>query len=131
MSKVNKNEPCFFCGTAPCSCASTAPDKSRKSKVVQKASSAKANTDNFLSGKSIPEARKVFKVPASTRERDLSLESALRALLPILASRDKKRVKKELNRELPHELDKRLSEWRIRHGKPVSSYRAVISKPLE
>ena len=65
----------------------------------------------------IPKATPRFKnTPTSaTTERDLSYESALRILRPLLSSPSQATVDRELHRYYPQDVDKRVARWKARH----------------
>jgi hypothetical protein len=54
---------------------------------------------------------------AESVERDLTYESALRAIRPIVTPADQKKIDAELHKPYPQDVDRRLAEWRRRHAK--------------
>lgn len=125
-----QDSPCMFCGGLPCVCDG-GPTKKRSRASAKKASfpapkptkKSSPTSSSAESGKgtedvfgSIPEqARPKFK-SKSHSERDLSYESALRILRPIVSEADQKKIDKELKRIYPQAVDRRVAEWRRKHG---------------
>jgi hypothetical protein len=112
MAKKNKYESCMFCGDSPCSC--------NKAEVKPKpiaARSVKKESLDFTQVKVAPKPSK-FKAPeAIAVERDLSLESALSALLPILSKADRHKVEAQLAHPVPPVTDRAIHDWRARNDK--------------
>lgn len=103
MAKVNKFEPCFFCGNMPCTCNSKAP-KAKPAFKKQKKTEPKPE----------PQPTQVFHKPEV--KRDLSYEQALRNLLPILHPKDQEAVLKEIEPPRSSSLGKRIARWRKDNG---------------
>lgn len=119
MAKANHIEPCMFCDEAPCVCNKPAP----KAKPIKKPKSKPVKTTELdFSTSEIPTVKPVFKVretAVEATERDLSLEAALRNLLPILAPQSKRKAEQILNTPYPREVDMRVAKWKggKRNGK--------------
>lgn len=117
MAKINRVEACIFCGDVPCTCNGPVvkvktPRKKAESKPVKQ-------TDLDFTTVEIPTERPKFKSvdPTPEPERDLSLEEALRNLLPILASQERTRVQRLLARPYPKDVDMRLARWKDDHAR--------------
>lgn len=100
MPRVVKDQECIFCGDTPCSCddRKKSPKRTKKPRRVDEPE---------------PEAPKL--VPKE-RERDLTMEAAIRALGPILSRHDKLTYRRILGFNLSQGIDRRLKDWRESHG---------------
>ncbi len=123
------DSPCMFCGGLPCTCDTGQTKKSSKPTVKASSSRAKKTTakspDSTPSHSATEESTEdVFgEIPTqvlpkfktksdSESDRDLSYESAIRVLMPLLSEIEQRRVKKELNHPYPQDVDKRAARWK-------------------
>lgn len=125
------DSPCMFCGGLPCTC-DTGPTK-KSSPRTRKASSpaakktteksqdstqssnaTEASTEDVFGA--IPErvTPKFKTVQSLDSPRDLSYESALRVLRPLLSPVEQRNVDRELKRNYPQDIDKRVAQWKGR-----------------
>ena len=105
MARKNLNEACIFCGKAPCECGGEPKVKATKKKATKPTKAAPA-----------PVAPKFKKEEDKKPERDLSYESALRALYDIVSPADQAKIRAELDRPVDQELDRRRADWMKKHG---------------
>lgn len=115
MAKLDS--PCMFCGDLPCTCDTGKSAPKRAPRKLKSAIPAQPTKDAFdFDSVVVPVAAPKFKAPEPTpeTERDLSFESALRALRPIVSTLDQKKIDNYLHRDLPTDLDRRLVNWRNR-----------------
>lgn len=117
----------MFCGAAPCECDGSPKPKKRQSKTTRTPSVSKESTTTSPSVMPVPDMEDVFgEVPTAsqpfrnktqqTDDRDLSYLSALRILRPLVNDVGQRLIDKELNPPYPQEIDRRVSDWRKRHG---------------
>jgi len=113
------DSPCMFCGDLPCTCDGATSKKKIKprKKAAQPPKPVETKDAITFDDVSVPSETSRFKPgkPQPVADRDLSFESALEALDPILSSSSQKTVDRMLHRERPTELDKRLVDWRNRN----------------
>jgi len=96
---------CILCGESPCICnQAVVPTKSSK---VQ---------DQGKNPTKSQRTKKLASLPTGGATRDLSLESALRNLLPILHSSEKPKVERMLNAHRTAEVERKLHEWRDKNA---------------
>lgn len=117
------DSPCLFCGGLPCEC-DTGQTKKRSKRSVQAApkkpsspisSSVESDNDTEDVFGEIPTPGKPkFKFKSHSEERDLSLESALRVLRPIVRPSDQRKIDILLTRHYPLDIGRRLAEWKKR-----------------
>lgn len=99
MSRVVKDQECIFCGDTPCSCGGK--KKAKRTRNPRQASEPK------------PEAQKYI---PKERERDFTMEAAIRALGPILSRSDQLTYRRILRYHLSDGVEQRLRAWRKNHG---------------
>lgn len=117
----------MFCGGQPCVCDGGKTKKSsrstRKASSPKETSSLSPNSTPSINDSNdeetfgaIPEpARPKFDIKSPSEDRDLSLESALRLLRPLVCPRDQKFIDQKLKRTYPQDVDRRVEEWKARY----------------
>lgn len=119
-------EPCLFCGTTPCSCDGGTGSKKKRSTGTPRSSQKKSTSPTSDSptpdSSSEPIAydepkAKLSPFKVQKRERDLSLDSALRCVREIVCPEDQRKIDEELRQPIPPDLGRRLAEWKARNGK--------------
>src|SRR5690349_4032787 len=117
-----QDSPCLFCGGLPCVC-----DGGKKPKSSTRTPKAPSPKPTASPGPSSPpsvsatEAEFVdspadtpkFKFKSSSQpDRDLSFESAIRVLRPLLAESERRQIDLELDPHPSPDVVRRLAEWR-------------------
>ena len=120
--------PCMLCGGLHAGeCASGQTKKPSKRPAVR--TSAKSEPSPTPTSTSVELAKDTedvfgeipsrvkpkFKSSSPSEGRDLSCESALRLLRPLLSGPAQRKVDKELKRPYPQDVDKRVAHWKARH----------------
>lgn len=120
MGRRTAPEICIFCGESPCACEPTKKPSKPKSVAKPKPASEPAGEDVFA--ETVIEKRTRFDLvtaaAASDAEqaRDLSAESVLRLLYPLLHPISQKQVDDLLNPPRTQEVERAEIEWRKRNG---------------
>lgn len=121
-------EACLFCGEVLCQCSGSVTKKKAGSSKTRTATARRAskptspsvtpdNTSEDIFG-DVPTASPAFqKSSKPTVERDLSYLSAIRVLRDIVSGPDQRKIDRELNPPYTQSLDRRVVEWRKKHGK--------------
>ena len=99
MARIVKDQECIFCGDTPCSCGGKKPAKRTKKK--RPADEPK------------PEASKLI---PQERQRDFTMEAAIRAVGPLLSRSDRAFYKRILGYHYSDGVERRLKIWRETHG---------------
>jgi len=102
MARPVKDQECIFCEETPCQCNKKKTRKPRKTK---------AKTDHEPE----PETPAQRFIPQA-RERDLTMEAAIRACGPILSKSDRLVFKAIFEPHLSDGVERRLEEWKERNG---------------
>lgn len=114
-----KHESCIICGNTPCTCDAK-PRKVAAPKVKPTATKP-AVVEAPRKFKSAPIQAPVtqsrFAGKVETREHDADLEAALRAVRDLVSPRDRGRIDQALAPTMTQDVDRRLSEWKAKHGK--------------
>lgn len=125
-----QDSPCLFCGGNPCMCDGTKKKKSSHStrKVSSESTSKKSLDSTHLNKDTAVETEDVFgEIPTQekpkfkfqakkTVERDLSLESALLIIRPLVRDAERRNIDAELKRNYPRDLDMRIADWKKRNA---------------
>ena len=114
-------ETCLFCGCGPCECDGKKPKKTPRKRPVQNVElppPPEGNEDEDIFVQPEPKSRSHFKAHSAAVEqsRDLSYESALRAIREIVSIADRKKIDIELekNSHSPS-VQKAARAWRKRN----------------
>jgi hypothetical protein len=124
MARVDKVQPCIFCGGVPCECPGTkaparkklAPKTERLAESVPPVQSPEGD-DSWLPTETVSRFKKTEDSTPGLTEDDLILRDALRALEPILSANDKRKYHDVIHPQLRTETERKLVEWRQRNGK--------------
>lgn len=114
MGRKPVAELCIFCGQSPCTCADSKPARTTKPRKV---AAPKPDAEDPFATVVVPPAKSKFeKAGADIHTRDLSAESVLRLIRPLLNEVDQKKVDDLLHHPIPQDVDRLESEWRKRNG---------------
>lgn len=96
MARTVRDQECVFCGESPCNCD---PKKVRKTtkKKASRESEPKTSAPKFAT---------------TRRERDFTMEAAIRAVGPLLSRQDRLVHKQILGSHLGDGVERRLKDWR-------------------
>lgn len=117
----NADAVCIFCEQAPCICHGPAKKKStaRKTKQDQPPVAPEQDTttpDWFTATPTEPVNRFAERVEDGPSPDELNLQTAIRNLAPILHESELRRHDKIINPPLKADAERRLLDWRQRHG---------------
>lgn len=121
-------ESCLFCGCTPCECDPKKKRVSTPRKPAQPPVAPPLNPSDLDFG-SIEKKTPRFKVEEVIVERDLPFINALRSLRDIVSERDQRWIDTKLYPSMSQNLDRRVSEWRAKHGK--AAYEQTRGDDLE